>query len=203
MDANVVLQQIHKAKINGCGIFKKFTANRRRNILSKIDPDLILYINTASNPADLGSKPLLAEKQQDLWFYGAPIFRKTRKLRELMKPPVPPVPINEDTLQLSKISKKCLISIKKLSSSNIFDNLIERCSTLNKLLKITFYVMVFLSKVSLNIRVRRKCLSTVFIDLPQETNGGMEPRSTRKRKRSEEMMFLEYDTDTRNRTLYF
>ena len=76
IDANVVLQQIHKAKLNGCGIFKKFTANRIRNILSKVDPDFILYINTASNPVDLGSKPLLAEKQQDVWFYGSPIFRK-------------------------------------------------------------------------------------------------------------------------------
>ena len=203
IDANVVLQQIQKAKLNGCGIFKKFTANRIRNILSKVDPDFILYINTASNPADLGSKPLLAEKQQDLWFYGSPIFRKKWDLREVMLPPTPPAPINEDTLQISKKSKTCLISIKKLSSNNIFDDLIGKYSTLNKLLKITFYVMTFLSKISLNIRMRRECLSILFIDPPQETNGGRETRSTRKRKKSEEMTFTEYDTNARNQALYF
>ena len=80
VDAMCIIQQLHRAARDGPEIFPPFVSNRLKRILQKIVLDRLIFVKSAKNVADLGTKPIVLEKMSENWFKGPSFIRKNWNL---------------------------------------------------------------------------------------------------------------------------
>lgn len=137
-DSSVVLSWIRSSPHK----WKTFVSNRVAQIQDKISPDCWHYVHTADNPADCGSRGLSpSELRNHLGWWVGPSWL-SRPHNEW--PSGTPTETSEDR---SEEKRSCFFSLVSL---DFLETLLNKFSSLSKIIRITAYMLRFINNLSPN-----------------------------------------------------
>ena len=141
-DSQVVLHWLSSSKV-----LNKFVEYRKKEIMELTAPHLWRYVPTDMNPADLQTHGVSAEqlKTSQLWWHG-PDWLQNEEQWPVWEPKNHAVLLEIDT----EVDQTIIPTNNKMTGTNAIID-ISRFNTLSKLLRVSAYVLRFLSNnVKLN-----------------------------------------------------